>query len=90
MGRARDCQRMRDIVSGVAGKEDSHKEGISKGEKKAANEIIKELKEIHSIMDNALGDTDLNHFETDDIEKEEAPFQYCARRIMQLIKKQGV
>lgn len=48
--------------------------------------LIERLREIHSALDDALGDTDVTHIEDDDQLREEEPIQWAAMRLAELIE----
>lgn len=44
------------------------------------------LQEVHSALDDALGDTDITHVEDDDELRTEYPVQWAAQRLAALIQ----
>lgn len=54
--------------------------GMSDSEK-----LYNSLKEIHSALDDALGDSDVTHIEDDDELRSEHPTQWAAQKLAELI-----
>jgi hypothetical protein len=53
---------------------------MSDGEK-----LYNSLKEIHSALDDALGDSDITHIEDDDELRSEYPAQWAAQKLAEVI-----
>ncbi len=53
--------------------------------KERSVDLLNELKLIHSALDDALGDTDITHIETDDELRSEYPAQWAAERLTSII-----
>lgn len=48
--------------------------------------ILADLRDIHSALDDALGDSDITHMEDDDL-REQEPTQWAAQRVAILMQK---
>ena len=46
---------------------------------------VEDLRDIHSALDDALGDTDITHVESDEELREQEPVQWAAKQIAKLI-----
>ncbi len=47
--------------------------------------LIEELSQVHSALDDALGDTDITHIEDEDELRDEYPIQWAAERLAGII-----
>lgn len=47
--------------------------------------LYNSLREIHSALDDALGDSDVTHIESDDELRGEYPVQWAAQKLAELI-----
>jgi hypothetical protein len=52
----------------------------------ASESILALLRDAHDLLDTALGDTDLDYFESEEEEREAVPAQVAARLVMQAIQ----
>lgn len=50
-----------------------------------SKKLYNSLKEIHSALDDALGDSDVTHIEDDDELRSEHPVQWAAQMLAKLI-----
>jgi hypothetical protein len=51
------------------------------------NDIVSDLRAIHSALDAGLGDSDVTHIESDEELRERHPFQWAAERLAGVIQK---
>lgn len=49
--------------------------------------LIDELREIHSALDDALGDSDVTYIEDDEELRERVPTQWAACKLAQIIQR---
>lgn len=53
---------------------------------KMDEKLRKQLQEIHSALDDALGDSDVSHIESDEELRSEAPIQWAAQKLAEIIR----